>query len=109
MQGKTIVAQWLTRNQHGSVVHVARSTDGGKTWSPARTPHPNVVSEFGFVSLAANGDVIWLDGRTLKDGREGNGDMQLRYASLPFAKETAIDAKVCDCCQTAMAMTSDGP
>ena len=109
MQGKTMVAQWLTRNQHGTVVHVARSTDGGKTWSAARTPHPNLVSEFGFVSLSASGDVIWLDGRTLKGGVEGQGDMQLRHASLPFSKQDALDVCVCDCCQTAMAMTSAGP
>jgi len=109
VSGSTIVAQWLTKNQHGSVVHVARSKDGGATWSSARTPHPMLVSEFGFVSLASNGDAVWLDGRGLKGGHEGEGEMQLHYASFPFTNDQAIDARVCDCCQTSMAMTGSGP
>ena len=109
VSGKTIVAQWLTRKGHGSVVHVARSGDGGATWSSAKTPHPSMVSEFGFVSLSPAGEAIWLDGRGLKDGVEGQGDMELYYAALPFTRESKIDARVCDCCQTAMATTSNGP
>lgn len=109
MQGKAMTAHWLTRNGHGSVVHVARSDDGGATWSTARVPHPMMVSEFGFVSLTPNGDAVWLDGRGLKGGHEGAGDMQLHYASLPFENDSVVDARVCDCCQTAMAMTIDGP
>ena len=109
VRGKTMVTSWLTRNGHGSVVHVARSKDGGATWTKAISPHPNLVSEFGFVSLTPEGDVVWLDGRKLKGGIEGEGDMELRYASLPSARDVALDARVCDCCQTAMAMTSSGP
>lgn len=109
VSGKTMLASWLTKNGHGSMIHAARSTDGGATWSAAKTPHPSMVSEFGFVSLGANGDAIWLDGRGLKGGVEGEGDMELHYAAFPFAKDVAIDKRVCDCCQTAMAMTSDGP
>ena len=101
MRGKTMVAQWLTRNGHGAAVHVARSDDGGATWSNAVTPHPMIDAEFGFVSLMPNGEAVWLDGRA--------GDMQLRHASLPFASQAVVDARVCDCCQTAMAMTSEGP
>ncbi len=103
MRGKTMIAQWSTRNGHGAMVHLARSDDGGATWSPARTPHPSVASQFGFVSLTPNGDAVWLDGRGLKGGVEGEGDMQLWF------NDAAIDARVCDCCQTAMAMTSNGP
>ena len=103
MRGKTMFAQWSTRNGHGAMVHLARSDDGGVTWSRARTPHPPVASQFGFVSLTPNGDAVWLDGRGLKGGVEGEGDMQLWF------NDTAIDGRVCDCCQTAMAMTSNGP
>jgi len=109
VNGKTMMTSWLTKNGHGSMIHAARSTDGGATWSAAKTPHPAMVSEFGFVSLDANGDAIWLDGRGLKGGVEGEGDMELHYAAFPFANDVAIDKRVCDCCQTAMAMTSDGP
>lgn len=109
VSGKTMVAQWSTRNGHGAMVHIARSADGGATWTSARTPHPNVVSEFGFVSLTAAGEAVWLDGRNLKGGVEGEGEMELHFASLPFARETVLDRRVCDCCQTAMAVTSSGP
>ena len=109
VKGTTILARWSTRNEHGAMVHIARSDDGGKTWSKARTPHPDQVSQFGFVSLTPTGDAIWLDGRSLKGGVEGEGDMQLRHSAFPFAKQTELDARVCDCCQTAMAMTSAGP
>jgi len=109
VRGKTMVAAWLTRNGHGSLVHVARSNDGGATWTKAMSPHPNLVSEFGFVSLTPDGDVVWLDGRKLKGGIEGEGEMELHYAALSSARDVALDARVCDCCQTAMAMTSSGP
>ena len=109
VKGNTMIAQWSTRKEHGAIVHVARSEDRGATWSKARTPHPNQVSQFGFVSLAPTGDAVWLDGRMLKGGMEGEGDMQLRHGVFPFAKETTLDTRVCDCCQTAMAMTSAGP
>ena len=102
VSGKTIVATWSTRKDHGSVVHVAKSTDGGKTWTRPSTPHPSVVSQFGFVSLAGSAGV-YLDGRKLKGGLEGDGEMELR--TLDGA---ALDGRVCDCCQTAIARTSQG-
>ena len=108
-EGRTLVASWSTRKEHGSVVHLMRSEDGGATWSPAKTPHPDQVSQFGFVSLLPSGDAIWLDGRRLKGGMEGAGDMRLYHAGFPYASGEAIDERVCDCCQTAMAMTSAGP
>lgn len=100
--GAELVAAWSTRREHGSVVHIARSADGGATWSAPVTPHPDVVSQFGFVSLAG-GEAVYLDGRALEGGMEGEGDMQLRAAD-----GTALDTRVCDCCQTALAMTGEG-
>lgn len=109
VNGRTMSASWSTRNAQGSIVHIARSNDGGATWSKARTPHPSMMSQFGFVSLTPAGDAVWLDGRGLEGGMEGAGEMQLHFGTMPFAKESTLDARVCDCCQTAMAMTSDGP
>ena len=100
---ETIVATWSTRKEHGAVVHVAKSTDGGATWSAPRTPHPDQISQFGFVSLAGD-DFVYLDGRKLEGGMEGNGEMELRAGD-----GSALDPRVCDCCQTAIAMTSEGP
>jgi hypothetical protein len=101
--GKKLIASWSTKNQHGTVVHIAESNDGGATWSKPKTPHPSTVAPFGFVSLTASGEYVWLDGRILPGGKEGEGDMQLRH------RDALLDARVCDCCQTAMAMTSEGP
>jgi hypothetical protein len=102
VDGKRLLASWSTRNAHGSVIHLAESKDGGATWSKATTPHPAVVSQFGFVSLLPKG-AVFLDGRGLPGGMEGAGDMQLR------TPDALLDARVCDCCQTAAAMTSAGP
>jgi hypothetical protein len=102
VDGTTLRASWSTRNEHGAVIHLAQSTDGGATWSAPVTPHPDQVSQFGFVSLVS-GDSVWLDGRKLKGGVEGEGEMELR------ASDALLDPRVCDCCQTAAAMTSDGP
>ncbi len=101
--GKDVVAAWSTRKEHGSIVHVAKSSDGGATWSSPRTPHPDVISQFGFVALAGE-DFVFLDGRKLEGGMEGNGEMELRASD-----GTALDPRVCDCCQTAIATTSEGP
>ena len=101
--GNNVVASWSTRREHGSVVHVARSVDGGATWSAPRTPHPNVISQFGFVALAGT-DFVFLDGRALEGGMEGNGNMALRAGD-----GTPLDTRVCDCCQTAIATTAEGP
>ncbi len=101
--GKTIVATWSTRKEHGAIVHVAKSTDGGATWSAPRTPHPDLISQFGFVSLAGE-DFVYLDGRQLEGGMEGEGEMELRAGD-----GSTLDPRVCDCCQTALAMTSEGP
>ena len=102
VRGDDVVAAWSTRREHGSVIHVAKSKNGGATWSAARTPHPKMVSQFGFVALAGDG-FVFLDGRRLEGGVEGNGEMELRASD-----GTPLDTRVCDCCQTAMAMTGNG-
>ena len=103
LDGQRLRATWSTKNgSHGSLIHLADSVDGGATWKEAKTPHPHLVSEFGFVSLFPK-SAVFLDGRALPGGIEGAGDMQLR------TPDALLDARVCDCCQTAAAMTSAGP
>jgi hypothetical protein len=116
VQGTTIDAQWVRKNGHGMALAFARSTDGGATWSAPVSPHPQVVSEFGFASMALSADgvlhALWLDGRGLEGGEEGHGDMQLRSTELRGtnrANDALADPRVCDCCQTAMAITAAGP
>lgn len=120
-------AHWLVRNGAGAYsfdVKLARSFDGGRTWGEAATPHNDgTQTEHGFVSLfaAAGGRLgaVWLDGRETKPasaagghGGHNHGQMNLRYATLArggrLADETLLDARVCECCQTSAALTSDG-
>ncbi|HEU4594445.1 MAG TPA: hypothetical protein VFS10_04685, partial [Pyrinomonadaceae bacterium] len=80
-------------------------------------------NEHGFVSMFPAGGgkepllgAVWLDGREMKKGEggghHGHGNMTLRYAALrrdgKIAAESAIDTRVCECCQTSAALTSEG-
>jgi len=111
------VAEWNEQRGEGTVIRISRSNDGAVSWTTPVTPHPDFSSEYGFVSFAAgaggNVSAVWLDGRELPGGREGEGDMQLRYADVDaqgnIANERLLDPRVCDCCQTSIAMTSNGP
>lgn len=109
VSGHNVFAQWREKAGKGRRILLARSNDGGATWSKAVTPHPLMDREFGFVSMLPLADgtarIAWLDGR--------EKETQLRAATMSMAgtlsAEDVIDARVCDCCQTAMAMTPRGP
>jgi hypothetical protein len=120
----SLAAHWLQREGPGTYaygVRIARSTDGGESWSAPITPHVDgTLTEHGFVSLfsAADGALaaVWLDGRNFAEAAEGGpleGDMSLRYAEIGLAgaprNQTLLDARACDCCQTSAALTSEGP
>lgn len=120
-----LMAFWLARSGPGTYsydIWAKTSKDGGKTWSAAfRINEDGKQAEHGFVSVAAlsNGHlgVSWLDGRNTAshggDHETAPGAMSLRYAEFsPDGKRTfeiELDAKVCDCCQTAVTTTSKGP
>ena len=121
---RTLVAHWLQRagaSAAGYDLRLARSTDEGRTWSAPLSPHHDgTKTEHGFASLFDTGGglgLIWLDGRAMKPGvtpdDDGTGDMGLRAAHFDRAwkqlSEDAIDLRVCECCPTAAASTTDGP
>jgi hypothetical protein len=121
----SLAAHWLVKNGAGTYaysVNIVRSTDGGETWGNSRVPHRDgTETEHGFVSLLAakNGSLgaVWLDGRETRplsaEHDDGGGDMTLRYVSIgldgALSDEALLDARVCDCCQTAAAVTAAGP
>lgn len=115
--GGWLFAAWQEKSgSHGRQLRLARSSNGGATWSAPLMPHPDLVSEFGFASLVGRKDgqfyAVWLDGRGLEGGMEGKGDMQLHLATVDAkgkATDTLLDPRICDCCQTGMAMTDVGP
>ena len=115
-------AHWLERGEEGGYdygIRIARSSDGGASWSEPWTPHDDgTATEHGFVSTAAVDDALgflWLDGRRYADGPHGppTDEMSLYFRAAagggPAGPETLVDARVCDCCQTDMAVTTRGP
>jgi hypothetical protein len=127
LANNSLAAHWLVKSGSGTYaydVNIARSKDGGKTWDKPVVPHTDKTqTEHGFVSLIPLSDgrvgAVWLDGRNLKDVK-GEGDehtplpvsMTLRYAAIDadgkLSDETQLDDRVCECCQTSAALTSEG-
>jgi hypothetical protein len=121
----SLAAHWLVKSGSGTYaydVQIARSGDGGLTWSRPASPHRDgTMTEHGFVSLVARPggalEAAWLDGRETSPGdgshEHGGGAMTLRYAAIgPDGtpdREALLDPRVCDCCQTDAAVTPDGP
>ena len=121
-----LLAHWLQKNggnRYAYEVRLSESRDDGATWSASVTPHtPGVPAEHGFVSILPTADggarIFFLDGgaglaapgaaahaehgvpMTLSVNSWGNG--------LDDSTKTILDTRVCDCCQTAAAMTSRG-
>jgi hypothetical protein len=116
-----LVAHWLWKvsgDTYGYHVRTARSVDGGRTWGSQATLHADTsATEHGFVSLVATGDgamAVWLDGHNFKGHGEGHGagpDMTVHSALFTPAgivAEQEVDARACDCCQTAAVATDRG-
>ena len=119
-----IVAHWLQKSGPSTYaydVRLSHSTNDGQTWSPSYLPHHDgTQTEHGFASLVPMGDgfgLVWLDGRAMKSGGDhsehaGGGAMSVRFAQFDKAfkqiAESAVDARVCECCPTAAAVTAEG-
>jgi hypothetical protein len=102
-------------------VLLTRSGDG-RRWSAPLTAHDDgTTTEHGFASIwpwSANEVALaWLDGRHTAGGDHadhgsGGGAMTLRAAVFGAdgkRREWPLDARVCDCCQTDVASTTNGP
>jgi hypothetical protein len=120
--------QWLqatAASPSGYDVALARSRDGGMTWTQiTRVNDDQTTSEHGFAALwprSANAiGVAWLDGRDQqvahdagqKDDAHHAGAMQLRAngfdMDLARGADAVVDARACDCCQTDAAVTDRG-
>lgn len=121
-------AHWLVRREGGTYsynIALAISADRGVRWQDPLTPHRDETpTEHGFLSLFPWRDgigAVWLDGRNMRpdrgsdqrsEGAEGGG-MSLRFARLDYdgaiLDEGEIDNRVCDCCQTDIAVTGNAP
>lgn len=122
----TLVGHWLQKSGPGTYaydVRLAYSADNGLTFSPSFLPHHDgTQTEHGFASLFPyNGGLglVWLDGRQTHAGPQGpsghnaSGAMTVRFAAFDGrwkqVSDLPVDTRVCDCCPTTAAMTTDGP
>ena len=116
------IVYWLEKTAAKSYayhIRVSSSGDRGKSWSAPATAHSDRSdTEHGFVAMlprpggsgGGGADLVWLDGRQNADSARAG--MALAAGSIDAEGRTQpdalIDALVCDCCQTALARTSDG-
>ena len=116
-----LAAHWLQKTGSGTYaygVRVSQSMDGGAKWSAPIIPHRDSSdTEHGFVTLWGEGNgigAVWLDGRKYdKEGHSPSNEMMVVSTTISPAgevgAETRLDERACDCCQTAVAVTSRGP
>jgi len=121
LDGGRLAAHWLQKTGPGTYaygVRVSQSTDNGETWSAPVIPHRDSSdTEHGFVTLWPEGNgmgAVWLDGRKYdKEGHSPTNEMMVVSTTISpggeIAAETRLDERACDCCQTAVAVTSRGP
>ena len=119
--GTHFLAHYLAKNGEGTFhyeVTMQTSADSGEHWNDPFVLHDDgKQAEHGFVSMVPYGNnffVSWLDGRNAGEHHgEHTGAMNLRGAIVSPAgeklEEWLLDDRVCDCCQTAAAMTDQGP
>jgi hypothetical protein len=115
----SLVAHWLEMNgpsDDASQVRLAWSKDGGRTWTkPANPHHDGTQTEHGFVSLFQSPNaglgLVWIDGR-LTNPQTEEGNMSLRATAYDAGGkqlgEAIVNPRVCECCSTASAPTSEG-
>jgi len=125
-----LFAHWLQKSADGTYdydVRIATSDGHGRHWSDSKVLHNDGVSaEHGFASIVPYQDKLiatWLDGRymssdTVEEGDSfahghGHGAMTLRSAQIDLdnsiSNRIELDNQVCECCQTDIAITQDGP
>lgn len=126
-QKGNMIAHFLAKSSAGTYsydVNVMYKPADGE-WSGPVIPHDDgTPTEHGFVTMLPRNDgtflLAWLDGRNTgggdhsdHDSHEGGGAMTLRSAVMGMSGKVtngvALDERVCDCCQTGGAMTSQGP
>lgn len=126
---KNLLAHILQKSAGGKYTYDVKfttSNDNGKTWNDLKILHDDgKQAEHGFVAILPYENqflLSWLDGRNTvnqdndtashHDGGH-HGSMTLRGAVVNIngtkIDEWELDNKVCDCCQTSTALTSNGP
>jgi len=129
---RVITVIWSKRNEgpqrsRNDTVRVSRSTDGGRTFSAARSIHDSAASGArGWESLASGPDgtvhAVWLDGRDAERkmteeasqtgmAHKGQPPQDVFHGTLSADGrhvDTLIATGVCFCCKTAVAVGAGG-
>jgi hypothetical protein len=122
MKDGTLVANWYPTTDESIEAYdtsLSYSKDEGKTWAKAFSPHHDrTKTQHGFISLVELADgglgMVWLDGRDQEQNTTDplGGSMALYFASFDSSwkqsAESVVNARVCECCQTAAVVTADG-
>ena len=125
LSDQSLAAHWLQKSgpeTYAYDVRLTYSKDGGRTWAPSFTPHHDgTQTEHGFASLFSMPEgglgLVWLDGRQTKShgAQHGSpaGAMTVRFGAFDQnwrqVADVPLDDRVCDCCPTTAALTTDGP
>ncbi len=123
INGDLLLTSYLKKSDTGlytyDVVLSLQKLNGEKIKEDFVLHTDGVKAEHGFVSIISNHDkgffVSWLDGRnTVEKGLDGhNKPMTIRFAEVTSSgdviNEKELDSATCDCCQTSIGLTEDGP
>lgn len=119
VNGDTMLTNVLQKSAEGTYdydVKLSMFTPAGIKKGNFLLNTDGIQAEHGFVSMQAYDDgfyVSWLDGRNTKNEDQSKNQMSLRNAFIDLdgniSQESEIDNRVCDCCNTATAITQNGP
>jgi hypothetical protein len=116
-----LVANWFVATNLEKEAYdllLSYSKDEGKTWvKPFKGPKDSSQTQHGFTSIVERPDqgigMVWLDGREGAHAKDPeSAEMTLRYTSFDRnwkqGPDVAVNMRVCECCQTSAAVTTDG-
>ena len=123
INGDLILSSYLKKSTSGTytydVVLSLQKLSGEKIKEDFILHTDDVKAEHGFVSIIPNNNngffITWLDGRnTVDQGLDGHHKpMTIRFAEITsvgdVTNESELDSATCDCCQTSIAVTNNGP
>lgn len=125
LRGHDIAVLWVSRRSGTSAIRSALSTDGGKTFLPARTVTPSgVTGARGWESATISDDGVihaaWLDGRNAAPAADRpaagahhhSGDMRQDIFHAAWRgdappTESVVATNVCFCCKTGIVSRGD--
>jgi hypothetical protein len=114
------ITHWLQKSSSSTYdynIHIAIGDFGNQIPDTTFILHDDGVNaEHGFVSFLPFGKdmlAVWLDGRKTKNPDGSHGQMTLRSVVLDSKgnkkNDIEIDGKICDCCQTDLALVNGKP